>query len=75
MISGMSRSSTRPSLSASAGTESELNFGAGAMAMVMGTEGTIVDIDGIANYSTLFHDKWRIDSESHVSNAVGDRTF
>ena len=57
------------------GTEGELNFGAGAAALVVGTEDTIVEIDGVSNYSSLFHDRWRAATESHVNNAVGDRTF
>lgn len=55
------------------GTDGELNFGAGAAALVVGTEGTIVDIEDIHNYSTLFHDRWRVDSENRVNNSVGDR--
>ena len=55
------------------GTEGELNFGAGAMAMVIGKDGVIAEIDGVNNYSTLFHDRWRGDSENRMTNAIGDR--
>ncbi|MCX5998382.1 MAG: hypothetical protein NTU41_02015 [Chloroflexi bacterium] len=41
------------------GTEGELNFGAAAVAMVIGNEGTIADIEGTDSYSTLFIDRWR----------------
>lgn len=56
------------------GTEGDANFGAGAVAMVIGTTGTIADIDGIDTYATLFIDRWRSVKDSWVSNQ-GDNRF
>ena len=50
------------------GTDGEANFGAGAMAMVIGTEDTIADFEGIHTYSTLFIDRWRSTKDAWVSN-------
>jgi hydroxymethylglutaryl-CoA synthase len=50
------------------GTEGDLNFGAGAMAMVIGTRGTIADFEGIHTYSTLFLDRWHSAGDKWVSN-------
>lgn len=50
------------------GTEGDANFGAGAMAMVVGTTGTIADFEGVHTYSTLFLDRWRSVKDSWVSN-------
>lgn len=50
------------------GTEGDANFGAGAVAMVIGTTGTIADFEGMHTYSTLFLDRWRSVKDSWVSN-------
>ena len=50
------------------GSEGEVNFGAGAAAFVIGTEGVIADIEGVHTYSTLFTDRWRATKDSWVSN-------
>ena len=50
------------------GSEGEVNFGAAAVAFVLGTDGTIVDIEGIHTHSTLFIDRWRAVKDSSVSN-------
>ncbi len=50
------------------GTEGDANFGAGAMAMVVGTTGTIANFEGVHTYSTLFLDRWRSVKDSWVSN-------
>jgi hydroxymethylglutaryl-CoA synthase len=50
------------------GSEGEVNFGAAAVAFVLGTDGTIADIEGIHTYSTLFTDRWRAMKDSSVSN-------
>jgi len=50
------------------GTEGDANFGAGAMAMVIGTTGTIADFEGLHTYSTFFLDRWRSVKDSWVSN-------
>jgi hydroxymethylglutaryl-CoA synthase len=50
------------------GADGDANFGAGAMAMVVGTAGTIADFEGLNTYSTLFLDRWRSVKDSWVSN-------
>jgi len=50
------------------GTDGDASFGAGAVAMVIGTAGTVADIEGIHTYSTLFLDRWRSSKDSWVSN-------
>ena len=50
------------------GTEGDVNFGAGAIAMVIGTHGTIADFEGIHTYSTLFMDRWHATGDKWVSN-------
>jgi hydroxymethylglutaryl-CoA synthase len=55
------------------GTEGDANFGAGAMAMVIGTTGTIADFEGVHTYSTLFLDRWRSVKDSWVSNLNDNR--
>lgn len=55
------------------GTEGDANFGAGAMAMVIGTTGTIADFEGMHTYSTLFLDRWRSVKDAWVSNLNDNR--
>lgn len=55
------------------GTEGDANFGAGAVAMVVGTGGTIADFEGVHTYSTLFLDRWRSSTDSWVSNVFDNR--
>ena len=50
------------------GSEGEASFGAAAAAFVLGTDGTIADIEGVHTYSTLFIDRWRAAKDSSVSN-------
>ncbi len=50
------------------GTEGDASFGAGAVAMVVGKEGVIADIEGVHTYSTFFLDRWRSVKDSWVSN-------
>ena len=50
------------------GADGDASFGAGAMAMVIGTAGTIADIEGVHTYSTLFLDRWHATKDSWVSN-------
>ena len=50
------------------GTEGDANFGAGAMAMVIGTGGTVADFEGMHTYSTFFLDRWHSAKDSWVSN-------
>jgi hydroxymethylglutaryl-CoA synthase len=50
------------------GTEGDASFGAGAVAMVIGTSDTIADFEGVHTYSTLFLDRWRSVKDSWVSN-------
>jgi len=58
-------SEKRATTTASAG---EAGFGCGAAAFVIGTKDTIVDIEGIYNYSTLFLDRWRAVTDNFVSD-------
>lgn len=55
------------------GTEGDANFGAGAMAMVIGKTGTIADFEDTHTYSTLFLDRWRSVKDSWVSNLNDNR--
>jgi len=50
------------------GTEGEQNLGASAVALVVDSEGTIADFDGLGNYSTLFYDRWESVKDGWVSN-------
>jgi hydroxymethylglutaryl-CoA synthase len=50
------------------GADGDATFGAGAVAMVIGTEGTIADFEGIYTYSTLFLDRWHAVKDTWVSN-------
>src|SRR4030042_254108 len=50
------------------GTEGDVHFGAGAIAMVIGTHGTIADFEGIHTYSTLFMDRWHATGDKWGSN-------
>lgn len=50
------------------GAEGDATFGAGAVAMVIGNEGTIAEIEGMHTCSTLFIDRWRSANDSWVSN-------
>ena len=50
------------------GTEGEQNLGASAVAIVIGSEGTIADFDGAGTYSTLFYDRWEAVKDGWVSN-------
>ena len=50
------------------GTEGDASFGAGAVAMVIGKEGIIAEIEGIHSYSTLFLDRWHAAKDAWVSN-------
>ncbi len=50
------------------GTDGEVSLGAGAVAMVIGSEGTIADFEGMQTYSTMFYDRWRAVADDSVSN-------
>jgi hydroxymethylglutaryl-CoA synthase len=50
------------------GAEGDATFGAGAIAMVIGTGGTIADFEGVHTHSTLFLDRWHGVKDSWVSN-------
>jgi hydroxymethylglutaryl-CoA synthase len=50
------------------GSDGEVNFGAAAVAMIVGTEGTIADIEGVESYQSLFYDRWRNVRDPWVSN-------
>jgi len=50
------------------GTEGEVSLGASAVAMVIGTTGTIANFEGTQTYSSLFYDRWRAAKDSWVSN-------
>ncbi len=50
------------------GAEGDASFGAGAMAMIVGTAGTIADFEGTNTYNTLFLDRWHAAKDSWVSN-------
>ncbi|MEE8469880.1 MAG: hydroxymethylglutaryl-CoA synthase [Dehalococcoidia bacterium] len=50
------------------GADGDATFGAGAVAMVIGTAGTIADFEGMQTYSTLFLDRWHAAKDSWVSN-------
>lgn len=57
------------------GSDGEVSFGAAAVAMVIGTEGTIADIEGVESYRTLFLDRWRNVKDPWVSNLFDQRFF
>ncbi len=57
------------------GSDAEVSFGAAAVAMVVGTEGTIADIEGVESYRTLFLDRWRNVKDPWVSNLFDQRFF
>jgi hydroxymethylglutaryl-CoA synthase len=50
------------------GADGDATFGAGAVAMVIGTTGTIADFEGLHTYSTFFLDRWHAVKDSWVSN-------
>ena len=50
------------------GSAGEAGFGCGAAAFVIGTGGTIADIEGTYNYTTLFIDRWRATTDNFVSD-------
>ena len=50
------------------GSAGEAGFGCGAAAFVIGTGGTISDIEGTYNYTTLFIDRWRATTDNFVSD-------
>jgi hydroxymethylglutaryl-CoA synthase len=50
------------------GSDGEVNFGAAAVAMVIGAKGTIAEIEGVESYSSLFYDRWRATKDSWVTN-------
>ncbi|UCG83583.1 MAG: hydroxymethylglutaryl-CoA synthase [Dehalococcoidia bacterium] len=50
------------------GAEGDATFGAGAVAMVIGTGGTIADLEGMHTHSTLFLDRWHAAKDTWVSN-------
>ncbi|MFC1945088.1 hydroxymethylglutaryl-CoA synthase, partial [Chloroflexota bacterium] len=55
------------------GSAGEAGFGCGAAAFVIGTEGTIADIEGTEHYTTLFMDRWRATTDNFVSDFFDDR--
>jgi hydroxymethylglutaryl-CoA synthase len=57
------------------GSDGEVSFGAAAVAMVIGTEGTIADIEGVESYRTLFMDRWRNTKDPWVSNLFDQRFY
>ncbi len=50
------------------GADGDATFGAGAVALVIGSGGTIAEIEGIHTHSTLFLDRWHAAKDSWVSN-------
>jgi len=50
------------------GAEGDATFGAGAVAMVIGNEGTIAEVEGVHTCSTLFIDRWHSANDGWVSN-------
>jgi len=50
------------------GTEGDASLGAGAVAMVIGKEGAIAEIEAVHTYSTLFLDRWHSAKDAWVSN-------
>lgn len=50
------------------GSDGEVNLGAAAVAMVIGNEETIAEIEGVASFQTLFYDRWRNVKDPWVSN-------
>ncbi len=57
------------------GSDGEVSFGAAAAAMVIGSEGTIADIEGVESYRTLFLDRWRAAKDPWVSNLFDQRFY
>jgi len=57
------------------GSDGEVSFGAAAVAMVIGSEGTIADIEGVESYRTLFLDRWRNAKDPWVSNLFDQRFY
>ncbi len=57
------------------GSDAEVSFGAAAVAMVIGTKGTIADIEGVESYRSLFIDRWRNVKDPWVSNLFDQRFF
>jgi hydroxymethylglutaryl-CoA synthase len=57
------------------GSDGEVSFGAAAVAMVIGTQGTIADIEGVESYRTLFMDRWRNAKDPWVSNLFDQRFY
>ncbi len=57
------------------GSDGEVSFGAAAVAMVIGTEGTIADIEGVESYRSLFLDRWRNVKDPWVSNLFDQRFY
>ena len=57
------------------GSDAEVSFGAAAVAMVVGAEGTIADIEGVESFRTLFMDRWRHVKDPWVSNLFDQRFF
>jgi hydroxymethylglutaryl-CoA synthase len=57
------------------GSDAEVSFGTAAVAMVIGTEGTIADIEGVESYRTLFLDRWRATKDPWVSNLFDQRFY
>ncbi len=50
------------------GADGDATFGAGAVALVIGSGGTIADVEGVHTYSTLFLDRWHAAKDNWVSN-------
>jgi hydroxymethylglutaryl-CoA synthase len=50
------------------GAEGDATFGAGAVAMVIGSGGVVAEIEGIHTHSTLFLDRWHSAKDAWVSN-------
>jgi 3-hydroxy-3-methylglutaryl CoA synthase len=58
---------------AAPGSEGEVSFGAGAVALVMGKDGSLAHIEEVNSYSTVITDRWRAVSDSYVSNYFDNR--
>lgn len=58
---------------AAPGSEGEVSFGAGAVALVVGKDGGIVHIEDVNSHYTVITDRWRSISDSHVSNYFDNR--
>ncbi len=55
------------------GSDAEVSFGAAAVAMVIGAEGAVADIEGVETYRSLFLDRWRNVKDPWVSNLFDQR--